>query len=239
MVNPVFFVQHFLLLALIFPVCAMASECFPGPDKEKDQYLVVYGNYFYDQARHESLSDMQQDIPVWVNDYKRGWFSRSKPEAIKITQLGVVPSPGIRFNGLLAKLNPGTLKSMDSHEKYSCRIKVDPSKFQPMTHKKVDNDGEYWVYQTKKKQKLSPAANFPIYQSQVDQFLTGCIEQAERFKLSEFADECMKTTHNWSPSWSNDRMRPIFGKSVQGRREQVNKLLIKYQSEYFGAIKAE
>ena len=239
MVNPVTFLLRAVLAVCVLPALSPASDCFPKPDSNKPQYLVAYGSYLYEETRKSSSLQMMRDAPVWVEGFKRGWMTRSTPETTKMTRLGVESSPGDRFNGVVVSLKSGQITSLDSGDKAVCRVKIAVKNLLPMTSSKVKDDGEYWIYATRKKQQQEPVANYPIYQSQVDEFLTGCLEQAERFKLPDFADQCMQTTHGWNSSWVNDRLRPVLSKAVQGRKTQVDELLMKYQKENFAPIRVE
>lgn len=239
MVNPVTFLLRAVLAVCVLPALASASDCFPKPDNNKPQYLVAYGSYLYEDTRKSSSLQMMRNAPVWVEGFERGWMTRSTPEITKMTRLGVIPSRGDRFNGVVVSLKSGKITSLDSEDRGVCRTKIATKNLLPMTSAKIKDDGEYWIYTTRKKQQQEPVANYPIYQSQVDEFLTGCLEQAERFKLPDFADQCMQTTHNWNSSWVNDRLRPVLGKAIQGRKAQVDGLLMKYQKQYFAPIRVE
>lgn len=235
--SPVTFLLRAVLVVCLSPALSVASDCFPRPDKNKPQYLVAYGSYLYEETRKNSSLQMMRDTPVWVEGYKRGWMAQNTPETINMIRLGVAVAPGERFNGVVVSLKSGQITSLDSDDKSACRMKIATRNLLPMTSSKVKDDGEYWIYVTRKKQQQEPVANYPIYQSMVDEFLTGCFEQAERFKLPDFADQCMQTTYGWSSSWVNDRVRPVKSKLVQGRKKQVDALLMKYQKEYFDPIR--
>ena len=238
MVKLVSGLRNFGVLMLLLPGSALTEDCFPKPDETKPQYMLGYGTYLYEEARKSSGASLKLDVPVWVEDYKRAWLTRTRPEAIKMTELGVVASEGDKFNGILMSIDSGKLSGMDKHRKFYCRAKLDIARIKPMTDKKLDNNAEYWIYLTKKRLVEEPVSNYPIYQSRVDEFLTGCIDLSVKFKLPDFARQCMETTKGWSESWVNDRSRPITGKSVQGRKQQIDDLLMKYQKHYFSPIRA-
>ena len=237
MVSPVTLLLRSVLALCALPAISVASDCFPKPDNNKHQYLVAYGSFLYEETRKSSSLQMMRDAPVWVEGYKRGWMNRSTPDTPKMTRLGVAASSGDRFNGVIVALKSGQITSLDSTDKATCRIKIASKNLLPMTSSKIKDDGEYWIYVTKKKQQQEPVVNYPIYQSQVDEFLTGCLEQSKRFDLPDFADQCMQSTQSWNSSWVNDRMRPILGKLVQGKKTKVDDLLMKYQKENFNPVR--
>ena len=125
-------------------------------------------------------------LPVMVENYERGWIARSKPDGVKITRLAVTPAEGKWFNGIVLSVSAGTIKNMDRKEPQFCRVAVSRDNLSSMTSQPVPEKGQFWIYQVKPKQLNKPAASYPILQSQVDEFLTGCIEQGERFQLKDF-----------------------------------------------------
>ena len=237
MVSPVTLLLRSALALCFLPAISLASECFPSPDSDKPQYVVAYGQYLYKETRKNSPVQMMKDTPVWVEGYQRGWFSQRPVLTIPMTELGVVKAPGERFNAVVVSLKSGQVTSLDRDERTLCRIKLAAKNLVPMTSANIKDDGEFWIYATRPKQKQDAIANYPIYQSEVDKFLTGCLEQTRRFKLPDFADQCMQTTYGWNSSWVNDRKRPVQAQLVQVKREEIDKLLMKYQKEYFAPIR--
>lgn len=70
-------------------------------------------------------------------------------------------------------------------------------------------DAYYWVYVNKANHIGEASVNYPIIQSYVDIFISGCIEIEEKYNLKHFAKECVKTTHGWNTlHWVNDRIYP-------------------------------
>lgn len=231
------FLRRSLMVSLLLPGWTLASECYPSPDSSRPQYLVGYGSLLYKEARKRKAEQAKVEVPVWVNDFKRGWLTRAKPDGLMFTGLGVVPASGEKFNGVLISLDAGKLTSLDRDEKLNCRIKVDRSKLSAMSNGKLPESGDIWIYTIKPKQMAKTASDYPILQSNVDVFLTGCIEQGSRFKIDDFADQCMKTTEGWSVHWSNDRRRPLDNKIVQTMNKQVDALLEKYDSKFYETIR--
>ena len=237
MLNPVTLLLRSALALCSLPAISVASECFPSPDSNKPQYVVAYGQYLYNETRKHIPVQMMKDTPVWVEGYKRGWFSQRPALTVPMTELGVVEAPGERFNAVVVSLKSGQVTSLDRDEKTLCRIKLAAKDLVPMTSASIKDDGEFWIYTTRLKQQRDAVGNYPIYQSEVDKFLTGCIEQTQRFKLPDFADQCMQTTYGWNSSWVNDRQRPVLGQLVQVKKQEIDNLLLKYQKEHFAPIR--
>lgn len=99
--------------------------------------------------------------------------------------------------------------------------------------------GEAWIYVNTPEAFAVPSAQFPIVQSYVDIFLSGCLEQEERFKLPGFARECLATTGNWSAHWVNDRIYPRRPFGFQPRSRQIDLMLSEELPELFSRIRIE
>ncbi len=215
------------------------QACFPSLDDQQPQYVIGYGNLLYEATRKLKLEDASRaKVPVIVNGYQRGWIARSKPDGVKSTGLAVTPMDGKRFNGVLLSVSPRTIKGMDRKESGVCRVSVPRKQLLSMTTEPLPEKGQFWIYLVQEKQLNKPAANYPILQSRVDEFLTGCIEQGERFKLAGFSEQCVKETDGWSVHWSNDRARPLGGKPVQTRFREVDRLLEKLEGNLYENIRA-
>ncbi|MFK0571551.1 hypothetical protein [Endozoicomonas sp.] len=230
------------LLAMLFtvPSLSMANECLPPFDNVKHQYIVGYGNMHYEPAITSTSVGFEPGVPVWVDGFRRGWLTRtSHANHIKVTDLGVIPLVGGRFNGVLIAMPANMLKSMDRQQKRTCRVLVNPRQLTPMNNEEMPKDSQFWLYQTQNKYHDRPAGSYPIVMSDVDEFLTGCIEQSERFGLKSFAQECVATTWNWSSHWVNDRLHPLKVKPAQIRRQQVDVLLGSLEGNLYEQIRAE
>ncbi len=238
MLNVSSFLQRSFFVALLTPTVTLASQCYPTPDSNRPQYLVGYGSLLYEEARAAKTEKGKVVLPVWVDNHKRGWFVRSKPGSLQHTRLGVAPSDGERFNGILISLPPGKLKYLDRQAYQECRMKIDRAMLSSMNDKNIPENGDIWVYQVQKKYQAGPVGEYQILQSNVDVFLTGCIEQADRFSIKNFADLCMTSTNDWSTQWANDRRRPFDKKIVKTKNRQVNQLLEKHLGSIYDTVKA-
>ena len=226
-------IQRTVLVALLTPAWAMASDCFPTPDSRKPQYLVAFGSLLYEEARLRKAEQAKVEVPVWVEGHKRAWQLRAKPDSIQMTRLGVIPSDGDKFNAVLISLPAGKLTSIDRQAKLECRRKIKQNNLKAMNDKGIPADGDIWFYEAQPKYVDRPADGYPIAQSNIDVFLTGCIEQSERFKIKDFADLCVSTTKFWSVYRANDRRTPLDQKIVQTKNKQVDKLLKKLEGDLY------
>ncbi|WP_153767950.1 hypothetical protein [Endozoicomonas sp. OPT23] len=214
------------------------QSCFPTIDSKEPQYIVAVGSLMQTAARNKKLNKSEIEFPVWVRGYERGWFGRNFNRPPQRTMLAVRAEPGKKFNGLLLHSTSGVISSIDRGDLITCREKIDPRKLQSMTSEKLPDRGQFWIYTVKKPNNRKAASKFPIQQSEVDIFLTGCIEQAKQFNLPEFANQCVKSTYAWSEHWNNDRERPV-AKLVTAKRPQVDKLLEQLEGGLFDRIRED
>ncbi|WBA81348.1 hypothetical protein [Endozoicomonas sp. GU-1] len=236
----VIWLMGLLNILCIAPVISMANECFPEFDKAKSQYIVGYGSLLYEQARKSTNIGFKPEVPVWVDGFRRGWQTRTRQDnTIKVTELGVISLVGGRFNGVLISMPTNKIKSIDRQQQLTCRVLVNPGRLTSMSNVNIPENSQFWLYQTQNKYSNKPAGSYPILMSDVDEFLTGCLEQADRFGLESFARECVTTTWNWSSHWVNDRLHPLKAKPAQIQRLQVDKLLENLEGDLYEQVRSQ
>lgn len=59
-----------------------------------------------------------------------------------------------------------------------------------------------------------PSREYPIAQSYVDTFLSGCFELEEKFKIKDFAKECVLSTEGWDAPWVIKSLQVIFNRII-------------------------
>ena len=218
---------------------ALDRDCFPVLDEKLPQYVVAYGRNMHEGLREKKMKKKyNSQLPVWVSGYQRGWMTRVKDEG-KYTTLGVTPENGKLLNGILVEATPGMINTNDRTEHRMCRTRLDRKAITSMTGQIIPSKGEYWIYTTQKAAREQPAGKFPILMSEVDEFLTGCIEQAKQFNLTNFPEQCIDTTDFWSKHWNNDRERPLTGRLVQVKRSKVDDLLSKLKGGLYENVRSE
>ena len=218
------FVYFLLSLMLLLPLHANAS-CHPTPDPQQAQYLIGYGSLIQTQSKQKTDSSSGPNRPVRVYGYHRGWFAKGTEVGYSTTYLAVSPQAGDHFNGTLFQLNQAdSINNYDAREKYYCRVAVDPNSIHPLTQEKPPK-AQFWIYVIKPNLIAPPSEKFPLVQSYVDIFLSGCLEIENKFKLKGFAAECVKTTSNWSVYWINDRLYPRRPFVCEPKAGQIDELL--------------
>ena len=99
--------------------------------------------------------------------------------------------------------------------------------------------GQAWIYVNGPDSIAPPSPRYPIVQSYVDIFVSGCLEQEERFALGGFARQCLATTAGWSEHWINDRLYPRRPFIHQPRAHQIDVLLSQQLPDHFARIRIE
>lgn len=226
-------------LLLIHQAEAMDTKCFPALDEKQPQYVVAYGRMMHETLRSNALQKKSTgQLPVWVSGFQRGWMTRLKREG-SYTSLGVAPEAGKLFNGILVEAGSGIINAHDRTEQRMCRTRLDRKMITSMTGQVLPGKGEFWIYSTKPEALGKPAGKYPMLMSEVDEFLTGCIEQAKQFNLTNFPEQCIESTDGWSSHWTNDRERPMTGRLVQVKRSQVDKLLSKMKGGLYEKVRSQ
>jgi hypothetical protein len=177
---------------------------------------------------------------VEVAGYRRGWFARVDAVGFSTTYLGVVPDPQGSLNAVIYRVEPDELAATDRREGSYCRQRVALSGIRTLGRGSLEISGvEAWIYVSKPEFIATPDARFPIVQSYVDIFVSGCLEQEQRFELTGFAQQCLATTHDWSAHWVNDRLYPRRPFIFQPRARQIDALLSRHLPEFFSRIRIE
>lgn len=184
------------------------SLCHPSIDPQMPQYIIGYGSLIQNQSRKDTYQYAENALPVMVYGYQRGWFVQGTRNTFKTTFLSVVRNEKSQFNGVIFKVNREGMTRYDAREKYYCRETVSPSHIQMLNHQSVPH-GQFWVYITPTDKITAPSKNYPILQSYVNIFLSGCLAVQKQYGLKNFLNDCVDTTHNWSSHWINERIDPI------------------------------
>ncbi|HUL68412.1 MAG TPA: gamma-glutamylcyclotransferase family protein [Burkholderiaceae bacterium] len=216
------------------------ADCHPDADAGQPQYIVGYGSLMQDESRKRTSPQAGPAHPVEVSGFRRGWFAKGDPVGFSTTYLGVTPDPHGRVNAVVYAVETSELVATDRRESSYCRKSV------PMTAIKTLEQGTFevaagqaWIYVNRPQAIAAPSARYPIVQSYVDIFLSGCLEQEQRFALNGFAQRCVATTGNWSEHWVNDRLYPRRPFIYQPRSRQIDALLARNLPEYFARIRIE
>ena len=239
---PIFFLAGWMAACSSDPVAPAAPdiECHAVPDSSRAQYIVGYGSLMEDESRKRTSPHAGAAHPVDIAGFRRGWFAKGAPVGFSTTYLGVLADRAGHINAVIYRVDPAELAATDRREISYCRMRVAPSDVKPLERGfSPMPDGQAWIYVNRPQGIATPSAEFPIVQSYVDIFLSGCFEQEERFGLAGYARECIATTTDWSEHWVNDRIYPRRPFVHQPRAGQIDTLLSMEVPGPFARIRIE
>lgn len=176
-------------------------------------------------SKSRTYPNTLENIPVTVKGFSRSWNCKGVSPTLSTTYLGANWDPKKSFNAVIFKLANSSgadaekaLNDFDRRESYYCRKEVPVKDIQffggiKNVSSSAARNSQYWIYVTKPEYTAFPSKNYPIVQSYVDVWLSGCFELEEKFDLEGFAKQCIESTQGWSNNWVNDRIyprRPFF-----------------------------
>jgi hypothetical protein len=213
--------------------------CNVAPDPAKVQYIIGYGSLMQDESRKRTTPNANIAYPVKVNGYRRGWFTKGSGVGFSTTFLGVVQSKEGALNAAIYQIDVTEITTMDKREFSYCRLAVEPENYSLFKQNIPLSPGQAWIYVNKPETIASANRRYPIVQSYVDIFLSGCLELEQRFDLEDFAKQCLVTTSNWSTQWMNDRIYPRRPFIYQPKAGRIDQLLKEHLPQYFQHIRIE
>jgi hypothetical protein len=215
------------------------SQCHPKFHPNKRQFIIGYGSLMNKGSKKETYSNAGESIPIIVKGFRRGWFARGPNIPLSINYLGTEVDAKSKFNAIMFALpNPKALLEYDKREDTYCRAQV-PSENIVFLSNKHTPIGEYWMYITPKQEHGLPSKQYPLVQSYIDIFLSGCFEIQEKYHLSNFAQECIYTTSDWSKHWVNDRLYPRRAFDDDPKIRKIDTLISQRLPTNFKQIKIE
>jgi hypothetical protein len=214
-------------------------DCHPPPDPARAHYIVGYGSLMQDESRKRTAPKAGAAYPVMVDGYRRGWFSRGQGVGFSATYLGAVEDKKHRMNAVIYAVDQPEILATDRRESSYCRKVVDAVQVKSLSAGAPGAEGQIWLYATKEQAVAKPSDRYPIVQSYVDIFISGCLEQQTRFALPGFAKQCLLTTTDWSRHWVNDRIFPRRPFAYQPKAGEIDRLLAEHLPEYFSQIRLE
>ena len=199
-----------------------------------------YGSLMEDRSRARTSPRAGAAHPVEVEGYERGWFEHGSPIGFSTTFLGVRPDPAARMNAVIYAIDAQELAATDARERSYCRSLVPPASLKELDARfALPGDAQAWIYVTDARRIATADARYPIVQSYVDVFLSGCLEQEERYSVKDFARACIATTKGWSTHWVNDRIYPRRPFVHQPRAGAIDSLLAATIPREFASIRLD
>lgn len=215
------------------------DACHPAVNPGLPQYIIGYGSLMEETSRLRTTPDAGPAAPVEVRGFRRSWISRGTSVGFSTTFLGVTPVNRAKINGVVYGVSgAGEVADTDKRESGYCRERVPPDRI-TMLDGNVVPGGEIWIYVNSRGNDHGPTTSYPIVQSYVDIFLSGCLQMQDQFNLPGFARECILTTHGWSSHWVNDRIFPRRPFIYQPNAGRIDRLLQREIPRFFHAIRIE
>lgn len=203
------------------------------------QYIVGYGSLMNNASKHRTYPGAGENIPVMIQGFERGWFSRGFPLGFSTTFLGVEAKKTAIINASIFEVPDARLiKQYDAREKSYCRILIDSTSIKLLVKGTLPK-GQFWIYMPPLGVRQIASEKFPIVQSYVDIFLSGCLDLQNKYRLKDFTKNCINYTSNWSSHWVNDRIYPRRPFIYQPNAAVIDSLLAQELPNYFEHIKIE
>ncbi|QIW10744.1 gamma-glutamylcyclotransferase family protein [Francisella sp. LA112445] len=208
-------------------VSSFADECHPSINSNEQNFVVGYGSLMNDSSRMRTNPKAENVYPVEVKNFERVWGLRAGG-SYRTTALLVVPKQGAHLNAVYYPVNSDGMKSADSREVHYCRYKIPTTDIQSLGLKNLQK-GTYWIYAQQPNAIKKPNKEYPIIQSYVDLFITGCMQIQDRYLIKGFVKECIQTTKGWNNNaWINDRVNPRRPTDSTPGAIEVDNYLVKY-----------
>lgn len=231
-----------VMLCLPLPVAAQEAVCHPEILEGLPQYIVGYGSLMETASKQRTAPNTGTSLPVLVTSYQRQWNTRGSLIGFSTTYLGVLPFEGAEMVAALYRVfDEHDIRETDNREAYYCREAVDRKQVRMLDGSTTPTEGQIWIYVNKPEAVNPPNERFPIVESYVDIFLTGCFELQERVVVKDldFAEQCIDTTKEWSPHWVNDRLYPRRPFIYQPYASKIDELIERKLPELFDQIRIE
>lgn len=230
-----------VLLLLLWLAAPLRAEepCNVAPDPALPQYIIGYGSLMEEASRLKTTPQAGEALPVSVTGFRRGWIAQGSAVGFSTTFLGVTSEPAARMNAVLYSV-PGetAVATLDRRESGYCRVAVAAKQITPLSGQ-LSATAQIWLYASPADKAHAPSRRFPIVQSYVDVFLSGCLQVEQRYQLDGFARECVQTTQGWSKHWVNDRIYPRRPFVYQPNAGRIDELLSEEVPKAFAAIRIE
>jgi hypothetical protein len=215
------------------------SQCHPKIDNTLPQYIIGYGSLMQEASKHEDDATAGENFPIYLQGFERSWIEKGRPIGFSTTYLGIRKNPQAKINAVYFKASNGdAVYNYDRRESGYCRVLVSTKALQFLADK-IPENGQFWIYVPTKASKCKVSVSYPIVQSYVDIFLSGCFELEKKYHLSNFAKDCVKTTTNWSKHWVNDRLYPRTAADNHPYIYDIDTLIKQELPTYFKAIRIE
>lgn len=232
--------KKFALIILLFPILSFAFDCYPEINSNLPQYIIGYGSLIDEISKKRTDPSAEESVPILIKGYKRIWAGHGNLPGVNATFLSVIKDRSSSFIGVSYKLgDPENIKNYDKRETIYCRKQINSDSFVFLSQSANFSPKQVWLYTIASTENQFPTKDFPIVQSYVDIFIRGCIQIEDKFKITNFAKECVETSDGWPVYWINDRIFPRRPSFYEPFAAQIDALLKDTVSEQFKHISFE
>lgn len=206
----------------------------------QQKYIFGYGSIIQKLSRERNIAHLCDPIPARVHGFRRSWNFRGVSIGFTCTFLGVKAHHDSTTNGVIVPIQDEEIPSLDKRELGYKRRTIDHNAIDCLVASDIEKvaQSEVMIYETDE----PTAANdqFPIIQSYVDICLEGCMEvDAQLGTGNAFTEEFLKTTHEWSSHWVNDRIFPRAPFRYVPKAGQIDRMLKDNFPEQYACIRIE
>lgn len=222
-----------------------AGDCHPEFDQTLPQFIVGYGSLMEEASKQRTAPDTGLNRPVLVRGFQRAWNARGNEIGFSTTYLGVdAPKTGeerkvageatddpLMYAAAYQDFSSEGIAGTDARETFYCRYPVTADKIELLDGWTFPDTAQIWIYALPRGHDGDlPSERWPIVQSYVDIFITGCLDLADRvdhnrYPELKFAEACITTTKGWSQHWVNDRIYPRRAFIYQPNASKIDSLL--------------
>lgn len=225
-----------ICVLLVCSPAVLASEvCHPDVDPTRPQFGIGYGSLMEDASRTRTAPNTGEALPAMVQGFARSFIAKGNPVGFSTTFLGVTKVPVSEITAAVYRIfSFEDIVATDARERSYCRVGVPAEQIRLLDGTQITTNGQYWIY-VNKPDRLAPAsARWPLVQSYIDIFMTGCQQLSQRTIQFEgdFMVKCLETTTGWSPHWVNDRLYPRRPFIYQPNAGLIDRLLDRYIPEF-------
>ncbi len=212
-------IKYLFLILWLTPI--FGAPCHPKINPKLPQYIIGYGSLINEASKKRTDPTAQENFPVIITGYERSWSVYGGPK----TFLSVSEKQNATFNAVIYQLNqPKKVFLYDKREKSYCRKAVSQHQIQ-VYGTKLPDQKQIWIYSSSHPSHEYPTKDFPIFQSYLDIFISGCLQIEEKFNIKDFTKNCIKSTKHWPTAWESGVIFPRHPASYEPYATQVDHLL--------------
>ncbi len=228
-----------LVFLILWSLPSPALICHPKVNHHLPQYLVGYGSLIDEQSKRRTDPAAKKSFPTLIKGYKRSWSVQGSLPGFNASFLSAIEDQSSSFNAVIYQLsNPECVEQYDKREVTYCRKELNGDTL-TIYATTLPAQKQIWIYTPRQNSNQPPTHDYPIVQSYVDIFIRGCFQMEEKFKIKNFAKNCVKSTNQWSEHWVNDRIFPRRPSQFEPYASKIDALLKETLPEQFKSIRIE